>query len=459
MNKENYIIPEEITFYYPKKLGKVRRIEGFDKLPDVLPAAVCNKKDTSIKKSKVKYNLACVSGYQSTYNWYYVKDGEEEILGEITIKNNSFNISLIPSEISEEFLSQCCSDWGNNLGYRTRLFPVIIDSPEILSATNGKRLMVLSRCSDFFQALLENPYIIDGKIRGTYNLSFTTQFPGLVELRLVDTSNHNYNQAKEKGYTVAKKKTSKWIPGHLYTKGNGNSFIYLGEFQNIIVDRRYGTVESFVSLRENSNILNSCNDHRKFKMGKVFINFPEDDEVSEFKDNYEGAPLIEFIKLNLLDQNTFSGSLRCRDSYKSPVTAVDMGEVLVYDNNLDINAVLKQMTIDQLQSFTKLSEIPEEKRFLLSYYPEFVESGKIDEYLDLYLEKMKKEILGIGNYFYYRTPRSTTPATAESIRSNLNWYFSDILSKTVFNISDSKINDILTKVADYYNEQKNLKKP
>lgn len=456
MNKEDYIIPEEIIFYYPKKLGDCGRIEGFDRLPDILPATVCNKRDTSNKKSTVKYNLSYSSGYRNNYNWYTVKDGEEEVLGEISVKNNSLNVSLIPDEVSGIFLAYCCSEWGTNLGYRTRLFPVIIDSPEILAATNGKRLMVFTQFRDFCQTMLENPYIIDGKFRGTYNLSFTAQFPGLVELRLVDPSNPTYIQAKEKGLTVAKRKTSKWIPGHLYTRGNGSSFLYLGEFQNIILNSCYGAVESAVSLREHNSVLNNCQGHSKFKMGKVFINLFNDSKVNEFRDNYGGMSLIEFIKLNLIDQNNFSDELRCRDSSKSIVTAVDMGEILKYDNNLDINAVLKQMASDQLQVFKKLSDINKDRQFLLSYYPEFIEDN-IDEYLDIYLDRMKKE--PPRRSYYYGNSLNNTIATVETVRSDLHWKFKDILEKIIINIPDARINNMLAEVANYQNGLKNVKNP
>lgn len=433
----NLIIPYELIFYVPNKLQE--GLEDGYKPFNMFPASVGSAKDTSDKRSRKK-----LSAYTSLagFNRYNIKANEvEDTIEEIKVRNEGFKLSLPPTTFSY---------MQRTIDYRTPQVSLMVTSPALEQALPGRNIVILLDIYKFIKLISQQQNIVRGNFGGTFCLTPNASLYS-TEVYLDDPRNEDIQKAKEVGSTMSKKLTSKWIPGHMYVKKNGEKLLYLGEYSDIAVYKRPWWYTHNHALSDNIDIIKNGT-HVRIEKGRMYCPLYSEDKVKELE-GMKGTSLITFLKNNILDRRDYYTEIR--NNAGALITAADLGEYLTYDSSVDLNVALKQMALQNIGNPVSLKAMTDLQTKMLVFVPSYINNTPHlkKEYIDIKKTRLIDAASEKGGYYSYS--RNNTVYD----RSNIENHYKvgqerDLIRRTFVDIPDDEYNAIIDEALKILNSKK-----
>ena len=434
----NLIIPYELIFYVPNRLKE--GLEDEYKSFNIFPALIGSAKDTTDKRTRKK-----LSAYASLagFNRYNAKANEvEETVMEVKVRNEGFKLSLPPANFPYT---------QRSIDYRIPQVSLIVTSPALEQAFPGRNIAILVDTYKFVELISQQQNIVRGNFGGTFCFTPNASLYS-TEVYLDDPRNEDIQKAKEVGSTMSKKLTSKWIPGHMYVKKNGEKLLYLGEYSDIAIYKRPWQYTHNHALSDNVDIIKNGT-HARIEKGRIYCPLYNENKVKELE-GLKGTSLITFLKNNILDHRDYYTEIR--NNAGAPITAADLGEYLTYDPSVDLNVTLKQMALQNIGNPVSLKAMTELQTRMLVFVPSYINDTQHlkKEYIDI----KKTRLIGLANEkerYYY----SSSGNNIVYDRSNIENHYKvgqerDLIRKTFVDIPDDEYNAIIDEVLKILNSKK-----
>lgn len=377
---------------------------------------------TGFIDSKKRSNLSTL--YKRLNNSKYKKEDLEEL----TIENKGFRLFLLSDQ---------------NIPSFRRVGGVEITYLEIkndqLDNTRARYYIPVS-VFDLIKILNKSRYIIDGEISGSYSLDIngTTATPVLE-----DPLDDEYKKSVEFGKLLAtSKKTTKWIPGHLYVTTSGSKILYLGDINRddiLVLRNRWGSDRDY-RFRLFANIfqtelIEKLNSHNKNMLIIEGISINESLPNSFNFNSYKGSSISDFIDNYINKYIVPKSNYYCCSSsgnfsiiVNKPLSGIDLGEFLVQEIT-DLGEKLKDIASISLKN-----------DLIYGFLPDLIKGDLRDKLIKIRMENFRNKIIA-----QYRWRKDST--TAKQVLSNISSSSNiDLYSlKNCIDISDNELEELVDK--------------
>lgn len=348
---------------------------------------------------------------------------KKEDLEEVTFENKGFRLFLS----SDQNIPICRHISGLDITY-------LEIKNDHLDNTRARYYIPISLYS-LIKLLNNSKYIVDGEISGSYSLDIngTTATP-----ILENPLDEEYKKSVEFGKLLAtSKKTTKWIPGHLYITNSGSKILYLGDIRRediLIIRNRWGSdKETKFSLFANifqTELIDKLNSHNK-NMLIIEGNSIDESLPDSFKINsYKGSSISEFMNDYI-------------NKYIVPKSKYYYGFSVIVNKQLsgiDLGEFLVQDVIDPAEKLKDIASISLKNDLIYGFLPDLIKGELRDKLIKVRMENFKNKIIA---KFRWRRDTVTTEQILSDISSSSNI---DLYSlKNCIDISNNELKELIDK--------------